>query len=151
MGDTVTESLPPPRVIPPINDRNRHFWTGGALGELRMLRCQDCRYWIHPPVLTCPNCQSTKVTPEATSGLGTVFTFTINRYPYNPAVPDPLVIAIVELDDQPDLRLATNIVRCDPEIVAIGMPVQVLFEQHEDTFFPVFEPRATVAKGATPT
>jgi hypothetical protein len=91
------------------------------------------------------------VAPEATSGLGTVFTFTINRYPYNPAVPNPLVIAIVELDDQPDLRLATNIVGCDPEEVTIGMAVQVVFEQHEDLFFPVFGPREMVGEGTSPT
>jgi len=126
--------------MPPVNDRNRHFWTGGAFGELRMLHCQVCRFWIHPPVGTCPKCGATTLAPEPTSGIGTVFTFTINHHPYNPAVPVPYVIAVVELDDQRDLRFTTNVVNCDPEEVTIGMPVRVLFEHHEDLYVPVFEP-----------
>ena len=62
------------------------------------------------------------------SGRGTVFTFTINRHAYNPAVPVPYVIAIVELEEQAGLRFITNIVGCDPEAVSIGLPVQVDFE-----------------------
>jgi len=126
--------------MPPINDRNRHFWTGGAVGELRILRCQDCRHWIHPPLRACPQCGGTALVPEATSGKGTVFTFTISRHQYNPVVPVPYVIAVVELDDQPSLRFTTNLVHCDPEKVTIGMPVRVVFEHHEDIFVPVFAP-----------
>jgi uncharacterized OB-fold protein len=50
------------------------------------------------------------------------------------------VIAIVEIDEQPSLRLMTNIVNCPPESVHIGMPVQVVFEAHEDVHIPLFEP-----------
>ena len=140
MSDTVSDQIPTPRIMPPVNDRNRHFWTGGAVGELQILRCQACRFWIHPPVGTCPACGATTLAPEATTGIGTVFTFTINRHPYNPSVPIPYVIAIVELDDQADLRFTTNIVHCEPEAVTIGMPVRVVFEHHEDVYVPVFEP-----------
>ena len=35
----------------------------------------------------------------------------------------------------------TNIVNCPVERVEIGMPVQVVFEQHDDVWFPLFEPR----------
>jgi len=57
----------------------------------------------------------------------------------------PYVIAIVELEEQADLRIATNIVDCEPDSVYIGLPVDVRFERHEvdgeDVFFPVFAPR----------
>jgi uncharacterized OB-fold protein len=80
------------------------------------------------------------------SGEGTVFTYTVNRHAFNPAVPPPYVIAIVELADQKDLRLAANIVGCEPDSVAIGMPVVVGFERQataDDTvFIPVFAPRS---------
>ena len=59
------------------------------------------------------------------SGRGTVFTFTVNHQPFNPAVPVPYVIAIVELEEQAGLRIATNIVDCEPESVCIGLPVEV--------------------------
>jgi uncharacterized protein len=129
----------PPRMLPPLTDANRAFWTGGANGELLILRCATCRRWVHPPAATCPD-DGCALAPEAVSGRGTVFSFTVNRHIYNPAVPPPYVIAIVELDEQPNLRFTTNIVGCAPEDVAIGMPVTVTFEPHGEVFVPVFQP-----------
>jgi uncharacterized OB-fold protein len=74
------------------------------------------------------------------SGRATVVTFTLNHQPWVPSPDHPYAIAIVEIEEQPDVRLMTNIVGCAPEEVAIGMPVQVRFEQHEDVFIPVFAP-----------
>jgi hypothetical protein len=54
----------------------------------------------------------------------------------------PYVVAIVEIEEQADLRLMTNVVNCDVEKVRVGMPVRVLFEQHEDVWIPLFEPAA---------
>ena len=65
------------------------------------------------------------------SGRGTVFTYTVNHQPFNPAVPVPYVIAIVELEEQAGLRIATNIVDCEPESVCIGLPVEVRFERQD--------------------
>jgi uncharacterized OB-fold protein len=141
-------AAPAPRFLPPIDEQNRYFWTGGANDELLMLRCRNCRFWIHPPKSVCPRCAGSSMGPEATSGLGTVFTFTVNRHPFHPAVPVPYVIAIVELEDQPDLRFTTNVVHCDPEDVHIGMPVRVTFERHEDVFVPVFEPRSVAVSSS---
>jgi uncharacterized OB-fold protein len=50
------------------------------------------------------------------------------------------VIAIVEIAEQRDLRLTTNIVNCSPGDVKIGMPVRVLFDKREDVWLPLFEP-----------
>jgi hypothetical protein len=128
------------RMLPPLTAENRAFWTGGADGKLLILRCAGCGRWVHPPAAECPTGDGGALTPEAVSGKGTVFTFTVNRHPYNPAVPLPYVIAIVELPEQQDLRFMTNIVNCDPESVTIGMPVRVVFEDHGEIFVPVFEP-----------
>jgi uncharacterized protein len=133
------ESLATARMMPTVSDLNRPFWTGGATGALLIQHCDTCERWIHPQVASCPTCGGEPVA-RPTSGLGSTFTFTVNRHPYNPAVPLPYVIAIVELDEQTDLRLMTNIVNCDPEDVLIGMPVRVVFEQHDDLFIPLFEP-----------
>jgi uncharacterized OB-fold protein len=72
-----------------------------------------------------------------------VFTFTVNMYQFHPDVPPPNLIAIVELAEQPDLRIPTNIVGCHADGLRIGLPVQVLFERHGDIFYPVFEPVGT--------
>jgi len=71
-----------------------------------------------------------------------VATFTLNHQPWVPSPDHPYVIAIVEIEEQPSLRLMTNVVNCPAQDVRIGMPVQVVFEQHDDVWIPLFEPRA---------
>ena len=129
----------PFRLLPRITPANAHFWQGGAEGELRILRCR-CGYYVHPPTSHCPECLGKELAPQALSGLATVATFTLNHQPWVPAPDHPYVIAIVELDEQPGLRLMTNIVHCDAEAVFIGMRVRVVFEAREDVHFPLFEP-----------
>lgn len=128
-----------PRILPRIDDANRAFWTAGRRGELRILRCDACRRWVHPPVERCPAC-SGPLADAPVSGRGTIFTFTVNHQAFHPQVPPPYVIAIVELIEQSDLRVPTNIVNCDADSLACGMPVRVRFESHGAHSVPVFEP-----------
>lgn len=81
--------------------------------------------------------------PEPTSGRATVAAFTINVHQWLPSFPPPYVIAIVDLDDAPGVRLTTNVVGCDPSTVHIGMPVQVEFDHVDDVWVPVFRPVAS--------
>jgi uncharacterized OB-fold protein len=134
----------PFRVLPAVTVDNEHFWRGGAAGELRLLRCDDCDTWIHPPQPRCPHCLSTAVRPRATSGRGLVLTWTVNRQPWYPGLEPPYVVAIVELPEQAGLRLTTNIVGVAPEEVDFGMAVRVTFEEYPDrdgsVWLPFFEP-----------
>jgi uncharacterized OB-fold protein len=132
-----------PWPIPQITDENRAFWTGGQGGELLMMRCTGCGYYLHPPSPRCPECLSDAIEPQAVSGRGRVYTFTINRRAWVPGLEVPFVLAVVELDEQPDLRLMTNIVDCAPEAVEIGMPVEVTFVRRADAFVPLFRPAAS--------
>ena len=77
--------------------------------------------------------------PQATSGRGRIATYTINHQAWKPELATPYVVAIVELDDQPGLRLLSNVVELVPDQVRIGMPVYVTFEQHEDVWLPLFK------------
>ncbi len=126
--------------IPQVNDDNRAFWTGGRDGELRIVRCNDDGYYIHPPAPRCPRCLGENVEPTPVSGRGTVYTFTVNERVWSPGLEVPYVIAIVELDEQPGLRLMTNIVGVSPGEVAINMPVRVEFREQGDVHAPVFRP-----------
>ncbi|MGD0749382.1 MAG: OB-fold domain-containing protein [Acidimicrobiales bacterium] len=132
-----------PRITPPLDELNRPFWTGGASGVLQITRCRSCRRWVFPLSATCPDCGG-PTAYEATSGKGSVFTHTTNAHPYNPAVPLPYNISIVELVEQPGLRFITNVVDCPPEDVHVGLPVHVQFEQHGEVFVPVFVPDGNV-------
>jgi uncharacterized OB-fold protein len=133
----------PQRTLPVVDKDTRAYWTSGSAGELMIYRCQQCRYYVHPPVRFCPKCESRWVEPEAVSGKGCVTTYTVNYKQWVADLPTPYVLALVELAEQVDVRLTTNIVNCPPESVRIGMPVRVLFEQVEDLWVPLFEPDVT--------
>ena len=128
-----------PRILPPLTPANRAFWTGGASGHLLILRCETCDRWVHPPVSRCPICDG-ELHAEPVSGRGTIFTFTVNEQQFHPDVLPPYVIAIVELVEQADLRVPTNIVECDPADLRCGLPVTVLFEKYDEIFVPLFRP-----------
>ena len=129
----------PFRVLPLLDDENRFFWTSGADGRLRFLRCQGCGYYLHPPIPRCPECGSREIAPSEVSGRGEVHSVTVNHHPWDGDT-EPYAIAIVVLAEQADLRLTTNVIGCPPDDVHIGMPVQVTFEPHDDVWLPLFEP-----------
>jgi uncharacterized OB-fold protein len=131
----------PFRVLPAVDETNEFFWTSGQDGRLRFLRCQGCGYYLHPPGPRCPECGGHDLRPEAVSGRATVASWTVNHHQW--ALPeDPWVIAIVELPEQPGLRLTTNIVGCGVDEVHIDQAVTVTFEHHADVWFPLFTPVA---------
>jgi len=128
-----------PRPEPRLDADNRPFWTGGAMGELRIMRCRDCASFVHPPRPVCRHCLSENVTPEVVAGTGVIDTFTVNHQKWHPALEIPYVIARVALDGAPGVFLTTNIVGCDVEDVAIGDRVRVTFERQGEVYFPLFE------------
>jgi uncharacterized protein len=136
----VTASGPAIRLLPRLDIDNRFFWTSGADGKLRLLRCRDCRRFVHPPAPVCPECLKSDLAPEEVSGRGTVASYTVNFQKWIPGS-ESYVIAWVAIDEQPDVRLTTNLVEVDETRVEIGMPVHVVFENAgEDVYLPLFTP-----------
>jgi uncharacterized OB-fold protein len=127
------------RVLPDLEQPSGFFWRSGADGRLRFLRCSDCTYLIHPPAPYCPRCQSRATAPATVSGRATVHSFTVNHQPWD-GVGDTYVIGLVAIDEQPDVRLTTNIVDVDPDDVRIDMPVEVVFEDRDPVYLPLFRP-----------
>jgi uncharacterized OB-fold protein len=140
-------SRPAFRVMPAVTPENEHFWGGGANGELCFQHCTACETLIHPPAPICPSCLGRDIDTIAVSGRANVLSFTINHQQWIPGFDPPYVVAIVEIEEQPDVRLTTNIVGCAPEDVTIGMPVEVCFEAWDDVFIPLFRPADAGAKG----
>jgi len=134
------EPVKPFRILPRVTPENEHFWRGGRLGELCFLRCQTCGYWIHPPAPICGSCLSRDVAPEPVSGQGVVHAFTVNHQAWIPSFDPPYVVAVVELAEQADLRVTTNIIGCAPDDVFTGMAVRVAFEHYDDNGYEVWLP-----------
>lgn len=131
------------RPRPALTDDNRPFWTGGERGELLIEQCDVCSYYIHPPTGFCPECESRKTHFQPVSGKAFIDTFTINHKQWMPGMPEKLVLAMVRLADAPHVRLVTNIVGCEPELVEFDMPVTVTFEQSDDLWVPLFAPETS--------
>jgi acetyl-CoA acetyltransferase/uncharacterized OB-fold protein len=134
------------RPLPQPTISSQPFWTSGADGRLRIARCSACGRHHHPPAPICPQCRSLDVGMAPVSGRATVAGFTLNHQQWLPAFPPPYVIAVVALDEDPSVRLTTNIVGCDPADVTVGMRVRVTFEPHEELWIPVFEPDPSAAE-----
>lgn len=134
--------LPPASLpLPLVRPESAAFWTGGRTGHLMVQHCPACDRFHHPPLPTCPNCQSDAVAPLPVSGIGTVVSFTLNVHAWREDMELPLAIAFVELQEQPGLWLLTNIVRARPDALAAGMRVRVVFEPRGDgIWLPLFEP-----------
>ena len=128
------------RILPRLTPDNEAFWTSGADGVLRFQKCTTCGFFVHPPGPLCPTCRTRTLVRTAVSGRATVATYTINHQPWIPGLDPPYVVAIVEIDEQPSVRLMTNGVGCAPDDVYVGMPVRVVFEHHDDVWLPLFEP-----------
>lgn len=94
---------------------------------------------MHPPVPICPSCRSRRHEPSEVSGRATVIGFTVNVQQWLPDFETPYVIANVALEEDPEVRLTTNIVGGDPGEVHIGQEVAVRFEQHGEVWIPLFE------------
>jgi uncharacterized OB-fold protein len=129
------------RLLPRLSDDNRFFWTSGADGILKFLRCNACHFFNHPPGPICRRCLSRDLTPEAVSGRGRVETFSVNYQQWIPGS-EPYIIAWVSIDEQPDIRLTTNLIDVEPDDVYVGMEVEVAFEHNDDVYIPLFRPLA---------
>ena len=75
-------------------------------------------------------------------GRGRIYSYTVIHHNDAPPFRDmvPYIVALVELEE--GVRVTSNIVECTPEVVHVGMPVEVIYQQVTDTItLPQFRPR----------
>ena len=143
------------RPLPELTPANEWFWTSGADGRLRIQGCDDCGTLVHPPTPICPSCRSRSSTPTVVSGRATVAGFTVNHQQWLPGFEPPYVIAVVALEEDPTVRLTTDLPTVGPEqiddgSIGIGTEVEVGFEQHGETWIPVFAPTGRTLANPVP-
>jgi len=143
-------SAAPGRPLPLITQDNEFFWTSGADGKLRFQECKACTALIHPRAPVCRYCRSRDIGVRAVSGKATLAGFTLNQRFSLPGMPAPYVVAQVAIEEDPRVRLTTNIVESDPDDLELGQQVEVVFEHVEDVWFPLFRPIPGADSGQLP-
>ena len=119
----------------------RAFWEGCRAGELRIPRCRDCGRWVWYPASACPECGGGRHEWARVSGRGRLFTWVRVQRAFLPGWNDrvPFVTALVELEEDARLRLATFLHDRPPGGLRVGLPVEVTFERiDEHLTLPVF-------------
>jgi len=109
----------------------RAFWEGCRAGELRVPRCRDCGRWVWYPASACPECGGGRHEWTRVSGRGRLFTWVTVHRAFLPGYQDrvPFVTALVELEEDARLRLATFLHDRPPGGLRVGLPVEVTFER----------------------
>ncbi|MDY0065668.1 MAG: OB-fold domain-containing protein [Steroidobacteraceae bacterium] len=129
------------RPRPAMMKETAFFWEGAQAGELRIQQCRGCQRLAHPPVVRCPACGSYDLGYRVASGKATLYSFVEPVHPPMPFMRYPYVVGVVELEE--GTRLITNIVHCAPELVRIGMPLELVFQQTDPELkLPMFRPAA---------
>jgi len=107
----------------------RPFFEAAARGELRIPRCEACRRWQWYPAERCAGCGGCRLAWEPVSGRGTLFSYAIvHRALFKEIAPlVPFVSALVALDEDPGVRLATRIVDCEPAALRVDLPLRAVF------------------------
>ncbi|MFN8545776.1 MAG: OB-fold domain-containing protein [Candidatus Binatia bacterium] len=136
---------------PALEPDTEAFWRACRAGRLELVRCRACRWYVHPPRPSCPRCHARELGWEPVSGRGRVASFTVNHQAWMPGMVVPYVIGLVELAEQGDLRLTTNVVGCAADAVHVDMPVRVTFRTvNVDVALPLFEPDPDAAAAPPP-
>ena len=132
------------RPVPAPDDATAPYWEACRAGELRMQRCRPCGHLRFPPRPMCPRCQSFEDVWVRVSGRGHVYSWVVCHPPLLPAFQEraPLAIVLVELEEDPDLRIVGNLFDCAHEDIAIGLAVEVFFEElTAEVSLPQWRPR----------
>ncbi len=119
------------------------YWKKCKAHELWLRHCKSCDKAYFYPRDICPHCFSRDTDWIQSSGHGIVHTFSIVHRGPTPAFRErvPYVAALVELES--GARIPTNLVEVepDPSAIKVGMAVEVVFEDLNDTIsLPMFRP-----------
>lgn len=126
----------PCKPVPVPDAVSEGFWQAAARHVLAVQRCATCGWYAYPPDVICVNCLSPKRSfrYEPVSGRGRLRSWTVTHDAFLPGfrADAPYVVADVELDEQPGLRMVGRLAGGDPGRLELGAPVEVVFEDVAD-------------------
>jgi uncharacterized OB-fold protein len=127
----VTTSSPQYAKPLPIPDPvTRPYWESLRAHAMEIQRCAACGRYVFYPRAVCPHCFGGPLVWRRVSGRGTVYAFTVvHRAPAPEFQADaPYVVALVDLEEGVRLMATLVGVAADPVRIAIGTPVEVVYD-----------------------
>ena len=131
------------KPLPVPDDLTSPYWAAARKHELCIQRCTACEAYQHPPQPQCGQCGASEFEWPKLSGQGTVFSFIVDRRLMTPGFDEPYVVAQINpIEAQRDtVRITANIRECELDQVYCEMPVEVIFEDVNETItLPQFRP-----------
>ena len=120
-----------PKQSPVPNELTKPFWDACNEGRLVMQTCTTCDRIQYPPEPVCYQCHSkNNLEWRQMSGRGTIYGFGVmydSRIRIMQAG-QPFPVALVQLEEDPDILMCANLPGTPPDEVPLGAKVQVEFE-----------------------
>ena len=118
------------RPLPQPDELTAPYWQAARRHELRIMRCQDCGAYRHPPTLRCMSCGSEKVKFERLSGYGTIYSFTVVHRLLVPGFNEPYVVILVNPIETKDdtVRIVSNLRGSGNGVAPAQMGMRVLVQ-----------------------
>lgn len=116
--------------LPDLTDeRTAEYFAGAARGELLVPRCDACGSLCWYPMDECDRCDGGSFTWSAVSGRGRLFSWAVVERAFLPAFADlvPFVTGLVELAEDPTVRVVSYIVDVRPDDLRAGQELGVVF------------------------
>jgi len=122
-------SMPSARPIPEVSPALAPYFAAARAGRLVVQRCTGCGALRFPPRELCSACLATEAAWQEVCGRGEIFSYYVMHQIYHPgfAAEVPYAVVVVKLEEGP--KLTSNVVDCPLDEIAIGMPVEVVFEE----------------------
>ncbi len=133
--------FPDTMPLPLVDSTTLPWWQAAAEHRLVVQRCTSCEHTRLPPAPVCPECRCDEADWQELSGRGEVYTYTLVHRPLAADQDLPFVIAVIALEGAGGVRMISNLVDVAPEDLAIGLPVEIVWEDMSaDLAIPRFRP-----------
>lgn len=125
-----------PKQSPIPDDTDRGFFEAANQDKFVIQNCTACNRLQHPPQAACPNCGSAaNLEWKGLSGKGKIYSYgVVYDSPVASLQADqPYNCAVIELDEDPDVKMLSHLPGTPVDEVPIGAAVQVMFQPTEAT------------------
>ena len=103
------------------------FWEGARRHDLVLPRCESCARYVWYPADRCPRCEAESPVWTVVSGRGVLFSWAVVERALYPPFRDrtPYATGLVEIEEDPAVRIVTTLVDIPFDALRIGLPLQV--------------------------